>query len=234
MRKDEFKKHPECEAIPYIYTGYVYNYPIVLAGFSFILKLTLNYLEELKMKNIVGFISLILIAVNTSVYAEQSFYAGASIGQSYVEENNVLAGEDFDDEEFAFKAFAGYRFHKNFAVELDYLDYGEPEDNILGIDTEIDDLYAVAIYGVGILPLTEKFELFVKLGAAYWDGEAKASVMGVSATSDENGTELAYGLGASFAFTDKFALRAEYEEIDIDSDDLTTLGMLTIGGEFRF
>ena len=195
-----------------------------------------NYLEDLNMKNIVGFFSaiVILLVANTSVHAEQSFFVGASIGQSYVEENDVLPGEDFDDEEFAFKAFAGYQFHKHFAVELDYLNYGEPEDNILGIDTEINDLYAVALYGVGILPLTEKFDLFVKLGGAYWDGEAKASVGGISATSDEDGTELAYGLGASYAFTEKFAVRAEYEEVDTDSDDLTTLGLLTIGGEFRF
>ncbi len=188
------------------------------------------------MKNIVSIFTILLLVTvaYTSVYAEKSFYAGASIGESYVEENNVLPGEDFDDEETAFKAFFGYRFHKNFAVELDYLNYGEIEDNIMGIDIEIDDLYAVALYGVGILPLTEKFELFVKLGGAYWDGEAKASVGGVSARSDENGTELAYGLGASYAFTEKFAVRAEYEEVDTDSDDLSQLGMLTVGGEFRF
>lgn len=208
----------------------------MLEEFYFNTKLTRNYLEDLNMKNIVGIFTILLLVTvaNTSVYADKSFYAGASIGESYVEENNVLPGEDFDDEEFAFKAFAGYQFHNHFAVELDYLNYGEPEDNILGIDTEIRDLYAVALYAVGILPLTEKFELFVKLGGAYWEGDAKASVGATSATSDEDGTELAYGLGASYAFTEKFAVRAEYEEVDTDSDDLSQLGLLTIGGEFRF
>ena len=188
------------------------------------------------MKNIFGFsvVLLVLSALSTSVLAELPFYVGGSVGQSYVEEDNVLAGEDFEDEDFGFKAFAGYRIHKNFAVELDYLDYGDPDDNILGIDTKIEDLYAVALYGVGILPLSDQFELFVKLGGAYWDGRAKATVMGLSDSSSENGTELAYGLGASFAFTDKVAVRAEYEEIDVDSDDLSRLGLFTIGGELRF
>lgn len=174
----------------------------------------------------------LLSMLSTFVLAAPPFYIGGSIGQSYVEENNVLAGEDFEDEDFGFKAFAGYRFHKNFAAELDYLDYGETDDNILGIDTEID-LYAVALYAVGILPLSEQFELFVKLGAAYWDGEADASILGITVSDDENGTDLAYGLGASYAFTDKFAVRVEYEEIDVD-DDLSRLGLLTVGGEVRF
>ncbi len=188
------------------------------------------------MKNIFGLsvVLLILSTLSTVVLAEQPFYVGGGIGESYVEEDNVLAGEDFDDEDFGFKAFAGYRFHKNFAVELDYLDYGDPDDNILGIDIEIKDLYAVALYGVGILPLSDQFELFVKLGGAYWDGKAKATVMGLSASSSEDGTELAYGLGASFAFTEKFAVRVEYEEIDVDSDDLSQLGLFTVGGELRF
>mgnify|MGYP001821725968 CR=1 FL=1 len=104
----------------------------------------------------------------------------------------------------------------------------------MGIYIEIEDLYAVALYGVGILPLSDQIELFVKLGGAYWDGKAKATVMGLSASSSEDGTELAYGLGASFAFTDKFAVRVEYEEIDVDSDDLSKLGLFTVGGELRF
>jgi len=189
------------------------------------------------MKNILSLsaVLLILSTLSTAALAESPFYVGGSIGQSYVEEDNVLPGEDFDDEDFGFKVFAGYRFHKNFAVEFDYLDYGDPDDNILGIDIEIEDLYAVALYGVGILPLSDQFELFVKLGGAYWDGKAKATtVMGLSASSSEDGTELAYGLGASFAFTDQYAVRVEYEEIDVDSDDLSRLGLFTVGGELRF
>ena len=186
------------------------------------------------MKSILSLFSIIFILASANVYAEKSFYAGASIGESYVEEDNVLADEDFDDEDFAFKVFAGYQFHTNFAVELNYQDFGDLDDDILGIDTEINDLYAISLYGVGILPLSDSFKIFAKLGAAYWDGEAKATVGTASATSDEDDTVLAYGLGASYAFTEKFAARVEYEELDTDSDDLSQLSMLTIGGEFRF
>ena len=183
-------------------------------------------------KSIVTLVSLTLLFIlSTIVHAQQIFYAGGSIGQSYVEEKNVLGDEDFDEEDFGFKVFGGYRFHKNFAVEVDYLDFGEPDENISGVDSEID-LYAFALYGVGILPLHEKFELFVKLGAAYWDADAKAEFMGMSASDDEDGTDIAYGLGASYAFAEQLAVRVEYEGVDVD--DLDGAELLTIGGEMRF
>ncbi|MEJ2115950.1 MAG: outer membrane beta-barrel protein [Gammaproteobacteria bacterium] len=188
------------------------------------------------MKNLFGsFLGLFLsITFSASVLAAPPFYVGGGIGQSYVEENNVFAGDDFDDEDFGFKVFGGYNFHKNFAAEIDYLNFGEPSDDIFGVDIKIEDFYAIALYGVGKLPLSEHFELFAKLGAAYWEGDAKARFMGISASSREDGTEFAYGLGASYAFTDQYAVRVEYEEIDTDSDDLSTLGLLTVGGEVRF
>ena len=164
-------------------------------------------------------------------YAQESFYVGASIGQSYIEEDDVVAGEDFDEEDFGFKVFGGYQFHKNFAAEFDYLDFGEPDDNILGVKSEIE-LYAFALYGVGILPLTDQFELFAKLGAAYWDAEVKAKFLGLSVSDDEDGTDLAYGLGASFAFTDQVAVRVEYEGVDVD--DLDGADLLTVGGTYSF
>ena len=49
---------------------------------------------------------------------------------------------------------------------------------------------------------------------------------------DDDGVDLAYGIGASYAFTDQFAVRVEYEGVDVD--DLDTADLLTIGGEIRF
>ncbi len=172
------------------------------------------------------------LLLTTFVYGQQKFYVGGGIGQSNVEEDNVIFSEDFDEEDFAFKVFGGLRFHKNFAIELAYLDFGEPDDDILGIDSEID-LHAWALYGVGILPLAERFELFAKLGVAYWDAEGKAEFVGITATNHEDGTELAYGLGASYSFTNQIAVRIEYEGIDVD-DEINAADIISISGEFRF
>lgn len=180
-------------------------------------------------------ILLLFIATSSNAFAEKQFYVGGGIGQSYIEQDNVFQNEDFDEEDFAFKAFAGYRFHKHFAGEVDYLDFGEPDDTIsalgLNVRTTIE-AYALAMYLVGILPLAEKFEVFGKLGAAYWDADAEASALGVTGRQSEDGTDFAYGAGASYAFTDKFVARIEYE--GIDADDLEKLDMLTVSGEIRF
>ncbi len=185
------------------------------------------------MKNPINIIliTILLCAVNVSVNAQQFFYVGGGIGQSYIEQDNVLANEDFEGDDFAYKAFAEYRFHKNFASEFAYLNLGEPDDDIVGVDTEIE-AYAIAMYLVGILPLAEKFEVFGKLGAAYWDAKAKASFMGLSAREDEDGTDIAYGLGATYKITDKYAARAEIEGVDVD--DLDKFYIVTVSGELRF
>ena len=87
------------------------------------------------MKNTFSILAILFLTftLSTFAFAQQPFYVGGGIGQSYVEEDNVASGEDFDEEDFAFKVLGGYRFHENFAVEANYLDFGEPDDDILGV-----------------------------------------------------------------------------------------------------
>ena len=98
------------------------------------------------MKNTFSLLTILFLAfmLSTVALAQLHYYVGGGIGQSYVEEDNVASGEDFDEEDFAYKVFGGYRFHENFAVEADYLDFGEPDDDILGVNLEVD-LYALAL-----------------------------------------------------------------------------------------
>ena len=184
--------------------------------------------------NLCGFV--LFFSISVAISAEEYFYFGGGIGQSNIEQDDVIFDEDFDGDDFAFKAFAGYRFHKHFASEVAYLDFGEPDDTItalgIDIDTEIE-AYAIALYLAGLIPIGEKFLLFGKVGGAYWDAEAKSKALGASARDSQNDIDLAYGVGASFAFTEKIAVRAEYEAID-DTGDLDELSIATVGAEFRF
>lgn len=159
--------------------------------------------------------------------AENKFYLGVSIGESTIEEDNVFAGDDFEDEDTGFKVFGGYQFHRNFAIEANYTIYGDAEDSVAGVNTEVEfDTFGVSL--VGIVPIAERFDLFGKLGFAYWDAEVKA--LGLS--DDEDGTDLSYGLGARFNFNEKVSVRAEYEGIDVD--DLDRADFLSMGIEFNF
>lgn len=159
--------------------------------------------------------------------AENKFYLGASVGENTIEEDNVFAGDDFEDEDTGFKAFGGYQFHPNFAVEGNYTVFGDTEDRVAGVKTEVEfDTFGLSL--VGIAPIAERFDLFAKLGIAFWDAEVKA--FGLS--DDDDGTDLSYGLGARFNFNEQVSVRAEYEGIDVD--DLDRTDFLSIGIEFNF
>jgi len=188
-------------------------------------------------------LALCLTLSSTSVLAEPEtaappVYVAFSIGTSFVEEDNVgLDGEDFDDDDFGFKFAVGYRLHKYVAVELSYLDFGETEDDFFvpdaGGDINLEsDIKAAAAHAVFILPLSKQFELMAKAGVARWDVEAEASLGAVSASDDEEGTDFAWGVGASYALNQNFALRLEYDRVEIETVDRADL--LTIGFKAGF
>src|SRR5262245_59987687 len=79
-----------------------------------------------------------LAAAGAAMAQETGFYVGASLGQASYRE----AVKDFDrvsgvpgafncmnKEDTAGKLFGGWRFHRNFAAELTYYDYGEARES---------------------------------------------------------------------------------------------------------
>ena len=76
------------------------------------------------------------LAPGASAFAEDGFYAGVGVGQATIEIDD--SDIDFDQDDFGWKAFAGYRFMPYFGIEGGYVDLGEPDDSILGIDIEVD------------------------------------------------------------------------------------------------
>lgn len=134
------------------------------------------------------------------------FYFGGSVGASNIDlqrkPDNGLHQTDQSDT--AYTVRAGYRLHTNWAAETGYVnlgktryDYpGEPENTI---KTRLWHLTAI-----GILPLSDKFSAFGKVGAA-------------RVTLSEDGekiskTSLHLGLGASYALTSSLSIRAEFDD----------------------
>ena len=107
------------------------------------------------------FASVVVLFLLAPVTAFSQGYIGASLGQSDV-------GSEFD-EDIAYSILGGYRFNKFFALEGSYIDYGDHEDDIPPIWTISGDALDIAV--LGILPITDKFELFAKVGFATWDIE---------------------------------------------------------------
>ncbi|MCG9677445.1 outer membrane beta-barrel protein [Vibrio sp. Isolate24] len=143
-------------------------------------------------------------------------YLGVAVGQAkfkdtYSSYNTTLFGNGSykldleDDDSTAAKLFVGYQFNDYFAIEGSLGGY----DAIDGSYVSIGDMAFLATQAKGILPIGDRFNLFVKGGLAYFGAEFKTSYATVS---DEAITGM-YGAGAEFAISKNIKLSAELDYI---------------------
>ena len=191
--------------------------------------------------------------------ADQGFYLLGAWGQAQADIDNAAidAGvrasgaatsvTSSDDRVSAWKLGAGYQFSRHFALEVSYADFDGfsttttttgPAGTILG---EIDGK-AYSLDAVGILPLNPNFDLFAKIGAHYWDVDARvaAVVGGATATinSSDDGTDWKFGVGARWNFTPSFGVQLEWERYNNVGNSNTTgksdIDMVTVGLRLKF
>lgn len=156
------------------------------------------------------------------------FYSGVGVGQ--VELKDSIGGVGIKATDTGFKIFGGYRFNEYGSLEVAYLDAGTPDDSISGVKIESD---ASAIQGSAILhiPMSVRFEGYVRAGFVAWDAENTVSGGGLAFTEKNDGTDFALGIGGAFHVTPRFGLRAEVEGAELDGTDLRSL---SISGLFSF
>jgi hypothetical protein len=106
----------------------------------------------------------------------------------------------------------GYRFHPNFAAEAE-ASFGVDDDDGVELDN------SVGVYGVGILPVSQQFDLFGRVG--YHNSESNVA--------EEDG--VAFGGGAQFNVNERFGVRAEYTRLEGDDDAVDTFGASAV---FKF
>lgn len=157
-------------------------------------------------------------------------YAGVSGGITKIDVcddvNALFPGLSCDDEDTGFKVFGGYKANENFAIEGLWADLGEVSiSGPGGAGTVEVDGFGLA--AVGILPLNEQFGIFGKLGIYRWDASGGGDLAGAG----DDGTDLMFGAGVNWNFTERFGLRVEWERYDIDGDDVD---FLSLGLQFNF
>jgi OOP family OmpA-OmpF porin len=162
---------------------------------------------------------------------DTGLYLGAAAGRTTFRGScdGVPAGVNCDDKDSAFRAFAGYQFTQNVGVELGYADLGRTELSVPGFGIGIK-ARGVDLVGVLSYPIGQKFGVYGKLGAVRTRVSASAPGFGASDTT----TDLTYGFGGRFNFTNNLAARLEwqrYQSVGTDATgsgniDLFTLGLL--------
>lgn len=167
-----------------------------------------------------------------------NFYAGVAGGITYA--SDFCDGlSSCDDNDFSFKVFAGIQPHKNFAIEASYANLGEltGTEPFYGIDVSAEAT-AFTLQAMGILPVGETGEFFVKAGAAFWDIDATAAIGGIRVSDSFTGTDPVIGMGTNINVTDRFAVRFEWDFFPNfgDKDDTGEAHLMnySLGAQYRF
>ena len=143
----------------------------------------------------------------------QGLYYGIGIGDfsTDVDEANL----DFDTDDTASRIFAGWRFNRLVAVQVDRLDFEhatEASDALSFFATEAEG-FAPSL--VGTLPLGP-LELFARAGIFWYDVEIERNGTSFAENSDRDPI---FGAGIGVTVARRLNLRAEYEVLEIDGVD---------------
>lgn len=202
-----------------------------------------------------GTLSLVGCAVMNApfaVAADSGWLGGFSVGQSSAEIDNEriadqLLGSGFtttsisnNDTDSAIKIFAGYKFNKYFALEGGYFNLGQfgytattvPAGTLSGTIK----LQGLNFDVVGILPITEKFSAFGRLGLNYAEAKDNFSSSGSVArptdpSPSKRGTNYKTGLGLQYDINNTVGLRGEWERYRINDavDNNGDINMYSLG-----
>lgn len=159
------------------------------------------------------------------------WYAGFNFGQSRYRGLNEDTANTRTE---GWKVYGGYQFNKYLGVEGGYVNLNDMAARTGTVTTNVDtDAWGVA--AVLSYPLTERFTVMGKLGAAYMlaDVDTKNPAAPLPAsnrltkTSGDDGYEPNYGVGVSYALLDFLSVRAEWERFDRDDHhiDLLSAGL---------
>lgn len=166
---------------------------------------------------------------------QSGVYTGASIGNTDLEsefdsamyDESSITNKDF--EETAYSVYVGYRLNPYLATEFAYTDLGEAEYWI-GTNKAEWDFSTMSLSAIGIVPLTDNFELFAQLGAHRWSADLTAT----DGSVDVDGTDMFYGAGLSY-YMNNVSFRAEYKQLTLDKDDVDIKpSIYSVGVQYNF
>jgi hypothetical protein len=159
-------------------------------------------------------------AGNNYLQTNGLLYIGAGVSKNQVDGITHTGVPFADIDKTSWKAYAGFRPIRVFAVEADYMDLGNRTYTYIDGVSQHADAKAFAGYGVGFLPLpVPYFDLFAKAGVARWELSGNQSAAGQIPPSSffafsNRGTEFAWGAGGQ-AQIKNIGGRLEWERFEI-------------------
>lgn len=130
-------------------------------------------------------------------------------------------GGEFEDENDMLGAALGYQFNPFFALEAEYIDFGN-----FGTDDVEGKLKGAGLSAVGRLPLTDSFGVYGKVGA--FASAFDVDAFDESETYDEVSPFVVAGV--DFRVTRQLTAFAEYNRYNVDIDESDFNGQVTNDG----
>ncbi len=147
-------------------------------------------------------------------------------GQRYIGLNGGSTDLRQGDNSTAYEIYAGGMWNKNFGLEIGLTDFGKinrPGNSV--------NANGFSVKAVGVVPLSESFSAFAKLGTMY----TRTKVTSASSVINDNGWGATYGLGLNFDITRQLAAVLQWEQANMDlagsSDHVNTT---SVGFKYRF
>ena len=192
------------------------------------------------MKKILTFSALVSLSALSIPANAGEFFVGLNAGTTTFDalndacddllEDNVSVGgfpltcAVDDDSDTALSINAGYNFNRFFGLELGYVDMGEYAASVTAArvtvtaTAEVDYTYASLVLSA---PLTDKFSLSARLGAANANAEI-GSQLGISGEIEDE-TAAFVGASADYRLNDQFSIQVRYDTFD--EADITSAGI---------
>lgn len=175
--------------------------------------------------------------------AHAQWYVGASAGSSrasfdgdsQAEQLLDLGFEDastsIDRSDTMARVHAGYRFHRNVAVELAYVDLGELRVRSVvlpagTLDASVESRGA-DLSVLGLWPIGDRFTVFGRVGAfaartrATYAATGSVELVDGGARQAHRSTRVLYGLGVMYQVTPRLAVRGDWAHYDKLGSDVT-------------
>ncbi|APV51265.1 hypothetical protein BWI17_17195 [Betaproteobacteria bacterium GR16-43] len=165
----------------------------------------------------------------------QSWYFGGGIGRGNLNVSGTdlnLPNASVGDSATTYTLRGGYRFSPNFALEAAYYDLGEYDFSgslgSVGV-AGTAKAKAFALNAVGIVPLSEAFDLYARIGYGSAELKANASAAGYVANDKDHQSGAFYGVGARWNINRNWGFFAEWTRADKIEVDAYIAGI-----DFRF
>lgn len=183
------------------------------------------------MKKIAAVVLLSAAVAAPAFAADQGFYAGITLGSGTPNVAPSAAAVN-KKSNFIYGGFAGYQFNRNLAAEAQFTGVGKATD--FAGNTIKGDAFSLSV--VGMLPVSDNFELLGKLGVS----SAKTTSSGLTATNlGASRTGLTYGIGAQYNVSSNFGLRVGYDRYPVATMNAgvktnANANVATVGAVYKF